>query len=61
MPALHAWLAERLPRFMVPRHLEPCAEFPKTPSERIEKRTLAARGVERDEVHEFKPARALAP
>jgi carnitine-CoA ligase len=46
MPALHTWLAERLPRFMVPPHLERCAEFPKTPSERIEKHKLAARRVE---------------
>ena len=46
MPALHAWLAKRLPRFMVPRYPERCAEFPKTPSERIEKHKLAARGVE---------------
>jgi carnitine-CoA ligase len=61
MPALHAWLTERLPRFMVPRHLERCAEFPKTPSERIEKHKLAAPGVERGEVHEFEPARAPAP
>jgi acyl-coenzyme A synthetase/AMP-(fatty) acid ligase len=61
MPALHAWLAERLPGFMVPPYLERCAEFPKTPSERIEKHKLAACRFERDEVHEFEPARAPAP
>ncbi len=44
MPALHAWLVERLPRYMVPRYLERCSEFPKTPSERIEKHKLATRG-----------------
>jgi crotonobetaine/carnitine-CoA ligase len=57
MPALHAWLVERLPRYMVPRYLERCTEFPKTPSERIEKHRLAARGLERLEVHEFEPSR----
>ena len=57
MTALHAWLVERLPRFMVPRYLERCAEFPKTPSERIEKHKLAATGVQREEVYEFEPAR----
>ena len=57
LPALHAWLLERLPLFMVPRYLEHCDEFPKTPSERIEKHKLAARGVEREEVYEFDPAR----
>jgi crotonobetaine/carnitine-CoA ligase len=50
---LHAWLAERLPRYMVPRYLEACAAFPKTPSERIEKYKLLARGVERPDVREF--------
>ena len=57
MTALHDWLVERLPRFMVPRYLERCAEFPKTPSERIEKHKLAAKGLERPEVHEFAPTR----
>ncbi len=57
MPALHAWLVERLPRYMVPRYLELCTEFPKTPSERIEKHRLAARGLERPEVHEFERSR----
>lgn len=55
---LHAWLVARLPRYMVPRYLERCEEFPKTPSERIEKHKLVARGLERPEVQEFEPARA---
>jgi crotonobetaine/carnitine-CoA ligase len=58
LPELHAWLVTRLPRFMVPRYLERCQEFPKTPSERIEKHKLAARGIERPEVREFVPVRA---
>jgi crotonobetaine/carnitine-CoA ligase len=58
MASLHAWLAERLPRYMVPRYLERCDEFPKTPSERIEKHRLAERGLDRPEVQEFAPSRA---
>jgi hypothetical protein len=60
MPALHGWLVERLPRYMVPRYLERRTEFPKTPSERIEKHVLSARGVDRHEVHEFESARATS-
>jgi crotonobetaine/carnitine-CoA ligase len=52
---VHAWLEERLPRFMVPRYLERCESFPKTPSERIEKYQLAARPLERHEVLVFEP------
>lgn len=47
---LHAWLAANAPRFMVPRYLEQHESFPKTPSERIQKYKLAARGVDRAEV-----------
>jgi crotonobetaine/carnitine-CoA ligase len=54
---LHAWLQERLPRFMVPRYLEQRPAFPKTPSERIEKYKLAGDPLERPEVLEFEPAR----
>jgi crotonobetaine/carnitine-CoA ligase len=39
---LHAWLAEQLPRFMVPRYLETRADLPRTPSQRVEKYKLAA-------------------
>lgn len=57
MPVLHAWLVERLPRFMVPRYLERREQFPKTPSERIEKHKLAAEGLEHEGVHECETAR----
>jgi crotonobetaine/carnitine-CoA ligase len=55
---LHAWLAERLPRYMVPRYLEACASFPKTPSERVEKYRLLERGTDRPEVAVFEPVKA---
>ena len=57
LQVLHEWLADRLPRYMVPRYLECCPEFPKTPSERIEKYKLAQRGVDRPEVGVFEPPR----
>lgn len=38
--ALHAWLQERLPKFMVPRYIEFRDELPKTPSAKVEKHTL---------------------
>ncbi len=44
---LHAWLTASAPRYMVPRYLELRTDFPKTPSERIEKYKLAAEGVTR--------------
>lgn len=53
----HAWLAERLPRYMIPRYLEALEAMPKTPSARVEKYKLAARGVDRSEVMEFEPPR----
>ena len=53
-----AWLAERLPRYMVPRYLEACAAFPKTPSERVEKYRLLERGVDRPGVAVFEPVKA---
>ncbi|WP_213958809.1 MULTISPECIES: AMP-binding protein [unclassified Variovorax] len=37
---LHAWLAERLPRFMVPRYIEFRAALPKTGSAKIERHVL---------------------
>src|SRR6202044_781560 len=42
---LREWLVAKLPRFMVPRYLELCTDLPKTPSGKIEKHKLAARGV----------------
>jgi crotonobetaine/carnitine-CoA ligase len=50
---LHAWLAERLPRYMVPRYLERRDAFPKTPSMRTEKHKLAAEPVDRPGVLEL--------
>jgi len=47
LPDLHAWLADNLPRFMVPRYLERRDAFPKTPSERVEKWRFAGEGVDR--------------
>lgn len=47
---LHVWLRENLPRFMVPRYLEARTDFPKTPSERIQKWRLKQQAVDRPEV-----------
>jgi crotonobetaine/carnitine-CoA ligase len=44
---LHDWLAQNLPRYMVPRYLERRDAFPKTPSERVEKYKLAAEPLDR--------------
>lgn len=55
--ALHAWLSEQLPRYMVPRFLEFRDSFPKTPSERIEKYRIKQEGVERPTVHTFETPR----
>jgi crotonobetaine/carnitine-CoA ligase len=52
------WLADNLPRFMVPRYLELRESFPKTPSERIEKYKLAAEGFDRHGVHDGEADRA---
>jgi crotonobetaine/carnitine-CoA ligase len=54
---LHGWLAEQLPRFMVPRYLEARADFPRTPSQRVEKYKLASEPVDRPAVREFAPPR----
>jgi carnitine-CoA ligase len=43
---LHAYLAERLPRFMVPRYLRFVDALPKTPTEKIRKAELRATGVD---------------
>jgi carnitine-CoA ligase len=53
LPALHGWLSEQLPRFMVPRYLEVRDELPKTPSARTEKYRLAAQPLDRPAVHDF--------
>jgi len=52
LEALHAWLLENLPRFMVPRYIEIRSSFPKTPSERIEKYKLQQDPVTRPAVYD---------
>lgn len=61
LDALHAWLREQLPRFMVPRYLEQVADLPRTLSQRVEKYKLAARSLDRPEVREYEPGRRNAP
>jgi carnitine-CoA ligase len=58
---LHQWLTANLPRFMVPRYLEQRAEFPRTPSQRVEKYKLAADAPDRAGVGEFMPPRRERP
>src|SRR4051794_393049 len=56
--AYHRWLAERLPRYMVPRYIEVHPdELPKTPSQKVQKYKLAEAGLDRPEVTVFEPAR----
>jgi carnitine-CoA ligase len=57
LESLHAWLAERLPRFMVPQYLERRATLPKTLSQRVEKYKLAQDGLDPREVLVFEPVR----
>ena len=57
LAALHAWLTEQAPRYMVPLYLERREALPKTVSQRVEKYKLAAEGVERPQVARFEPAR----
>jgi crotonobetaine/carnitine-CoA ligase len=59
--AFHAWLQERLPRYMVPLYLEVHDELPKSPSAKVQKNKLADAGLDRPEVHVFDPrARSAA-
>jgi crotonobetaine/carnitine-CoA ligase len=44
-PTLRAFLAERLPRYAVPRYVELVDGFPKTATERIEKAKVRERGI----------------
>ncbi len=55
VPAYHAWLAERLPRFMVPMYIELHEELPKSSSAKIQKHKLAEGGADRPGVHVFDP------
>jgi crotonobetaine/carnitine-CoA ligase len=61
LDALHAWLVEQLPRFMVPRYLERRADFPRTLSQRVEKYKLARDGVDRAEVREYSAPQRATP
>jgi crotonobetaine/carnitine-CoA ligase len=42
---LHAWLASRLPRFMVPRYIEVASEIPRTPTRKPQKTGFREAGV----------------
>jgi carnitine-CoA ligase len=57
---LHAWLVERLPRFMMPRYLERRDEFPRTLSQRVEKYKLALGPLDRPEVRRYAAPRRPA-
>jgi crotonobetaine/carnitine-CoA ligase len=56
----HAWLEERLPRFMVPRYLERRDALPKSPSEKVQKHELINAPLDRPEVLVFEPAARTA-
>ncbi len=43
--ALSAFCAERMARHMVPRYIDVVTDLPRTPTEKVEKRTLVERGV----------------
>ena len=59
---LHAWLAQNLPRYMVPRYLEIRESFPKTPSERVEKYRLKDQPLDRAEVFDAeRPPASTSP
>jgi crotonobetaine/carnitine-CoA ligase len=45
---LHAYLTDRMPRFMVPRYIEIAESLPKTPTEKIRKVELRAAGIGRN-------------
>ncbi len=53
LEALRSWMQDNLPRYMVPRYMELRSEFPKTPSERIQKYLLQKLPLDRPEVVDF--------
>lgn len=59
-PELHEWFVRNAPRHMVPRYLELREDFPRTPSERIEKYKLQQLPLDRPEVYDVESA-ATAP
>jgi crotonobetaine/carnitine-CoA ligase len=44
-PELVEFLVPRMPRFMVPRYVEFVDALPKTPTDRVRKKELRARGI----------------
>jgi crotonobetaine/carnitine-CoA ligase len=42
---LHAWLAERMPKFMLPRYVEFVESLPRTGTDKVEKQKLAQQGL----------------
>jgi len=54
---LRKWLFDNVPKYMVPRYIELRDEFPKTPSERIQKYLLAKLPLDRPEVVDFEEIR----
>ncbi|MCP3974317.1 MAG: ATP-dependent acyl-CoA ligase, partial [bacterium] len=51
--ALRDWLVDNVPKYMVPRYIELRDDFPKTPSERIQKYLLAKLPLDRPGVTDF--------
>jgi len=43
--ALAEWLEERMPRFMLPRYIEPLPELPRNPTSKVEKYKLTQAGL----------------
>jgi crotonobetaine/carnitine-CoA ligase len=53
LDSFHAWLAEHLPRYMVPRYLELKAELPKSASAKIQKHLLLEAPLDRPTVRVY--------
>ena len=56
-PALTAWCAARMARFMVPRYLRFAASLPKTPTDKVEKFRLQQTGITADTYDGSPPTR----
>lgn len=56
-PALAAWCATRMARFMVPRYLRFAASLPKTPTDKVEKFRLQQMGITADTYDGAPPTR----
>ncbi len=55
---LHAWLSARLPSYQQPRFISLVSEFPKTPSQRIQKHRLPQQPVDVWEAPNLRSARS---